>query len=198
MKIVFASRNEGKVKEIKAMLEGMGIDLVSLNNYPNVPEIIEDGKSFLENALKKARIVSEYTGEMVLADDSGLQVEALNGEPGIHSSRYAGQMATDEENNAKLIAKLKNIPQDKKTASFHCVLILYKINGSYDSFEGKWQGQIINESRGSNGFGYDPIFWVPELKMTAAELPADIKNKVSHRGQAFAQFKRGLLLKNGA
>jgi XTP/dITP diphosphohydrolase len=192
MKIVFASGNEGKVREIREMLEGMGIELVSLSNYTHVPEIVEDGKSFLENALKKAKIISEFTGETVLADDSGLQVEVLGGEPGIYSSRYAGEKATDDENNAALLAKLKNIPQEKRTAFFRCVLVLYRRDGSYDCFEGKWNGQIIDERRGNNGFGYDPIFFVPELKKTAAELPAEIKNKVSHRGQAFAQLKKTL------
>jgi XTP/dITP diphosphohydrolase len=198
MKIVFASSNEGKVREIREMLEGMGIELISLSNYAGVPEIVEDGKSFQENALKKAKIISEFTGETVLADDSGLQVEVLAGEPGIYSSRYAGEKATDEENNTKLLTKLKNIPREKRTAFFICVLVLYRRDGSYDYFEGKWNGQIIDERRGNNGFGYDPIFLVPELKMTAAELPAEIKNKVSHRGQAFAQFKKklGKRLKN--
>jgi XTP/dITP diphosphohydrolase len=192
MKIVFASGNEGKVREIGEMLEGMGIDLVSLSHYTHVPKIVEDGKSFLENALKKAKIISELTGETVLADDSGLQVDVLGGEPGIYSARYAGENATDAENNAALLAKLKNIPQEKRTAFFSCVLVLFKRDGSYDYFEGKWHGEIIDERRGSNGFGYDPIFYVPELKKTAAELPAEIKNKVSHRGQAFAQLKKAL------
>ncbi len=193
MKIVFASKNEGKVKEIKAMLAETGIELVSLNSYTNVPEIIEDGVSFQENALKKARIISEFTGEDVLADDSGLTVDILNGEPGIYSSRYAGPDASDEENNAKLLAELKNVPAGKRAASFNCVLVLYQKDGKISFFEGKWQGQIIDEKRGANGFGYDPVFWVPELKMTAAELPADVKNKVSHRGQAFAKLKKELL-----
>ena len=192
MKIVFASGNEGKVREIREMLEGMGIELVSLKDYADVPEIVEDGKSFLENALKKAKIVSEFTGETVLADDSGLQVDVLGGEPGIYSSRYVGEKATDEENNFALLAKLKNIPQEKRTAFFCCVLVLYRKDGSYDYFEGKWNGQIIDERRGNNGFGYDPIFFVPDMKKTAAELPAEIKNKISHRGQAFAQLKKKL------
>ncbi|MEN6624566.1 MAG: non-canonical purine NTP pyrophosphatase, partial [Smithella sp.] len=117
----------------------------------------------------------------------------LNGEPGIYSSRYAGPDANDEENNAKLLKNLKKVPADNRTASFHCALVLYKKNGEIRFFEGKWQGQIIDEKRGSNGFGYDPIFLVPELKMTAAELPSDIKNKISHRGQAFAKLKKELL-----
>ena len=198
MKIVFASGNEGKVKEIRELLEGMGIQLVSLKDYVRVPEIVEDGKSFLENALIKAKIISAFTGETVLADDSGLQVDALGGEPGIYSARYAGQKATDDDNINLLLTKLKGIPQEERTASFCCALVLYSINGSYDSFESKWKGRIIDERRGDNGFGYDPVFFVPELKMTAAELPADIKNKVSHRGQAFAQLKKvlGERLKN--
>lgn len=195
MKIVFASGNEGKVKEISSMLSETGIELVSLNNYKNVPEIVEDGLSFQENALKKARIICEFTGETTLADDSGLMVNVLNGEPGIYSSRYAGDKATDRENNAKLLANLKNIPEEKRTAAFHCSLILYRKDGSVESFEGKWCGQIIEEERGTNGFGYDPLFWVPELKKTAAELPPEIKNIVSHRGQAVAKLKDWLLKK---
>jgi XTP/dITP diphosphohydrolase len=193
MKIVFASKNEGKVKEIKSMFEEMNIELVSLNDYKDAPQIVEDGKNFQENALKKARIISEFTGEIVLADDSGLQVDILKGEPGVYSSRYAGEEATDEENNKKLLVKLKNVPQEKRTACFICVLVLYKKNGSFNYYEGKWSGQIIDERRGNNGFGYDPVFWLPELKKTAAELPADIKNKISHRGQAFAKIKNSLL-----
>ena len=192
MKIVFATKNEGKVKEIKEMFEGMNIDLISLNHYRNVPEIKEDGKSFFNNAFKKAKIVSELTGETVLADDSGLSVDILNGEPGIYSARYAGDEATDEENNNKLLANLKDVPQQKRSASFFCSLVLYKKDGSFDCFEGRWDGQIIDERRGENGFGYDPIFFVPKLKLTAAELPPAIKNKVSHRGKAFAELKKVL------
>jgi XTP/dITP diphosphohydrolase len=198
MKIVFATRNEGKVKEIKEMLAGTGIELESLNDYTSVPEIAEDGASFFENALKKARAVSGIVGETVVADDSGLQVDFLNGEPGIYSSRYAGEKATDEENNNRLLTRLRNVPLEKRTASFQCVLILYRKDGTYESFEGKWPGMIIDEKHGSNGFGYDPLFFVPELKMTAAELPSEIKNMVSHRGQAFVKLKKSLLsdLKN--
>jgi XTP/dITP diphosphohydrolase len=192
MKIVFASGNEGKVKEIREMLAGMGIELVSLKNYSGVPEIIEDGKTFLENALKKARIISAFTGETVLADDSGLSVDALGGEPGIYSARYAGEMATDDDNITLLLSKLKNVPQEKRTASFSCALVLYRTDGSYDSFESKWSGLIIDNRHGDNGFGYDPVFYVPELKKTAAEMPPELKNRVSHRGQAFAKLKKAL------
>ncbi|MEE9911199.1 MAG: XTP/dITP diphosphatase [Deltaproteobacteria bacterium] len=192
MKIVFATKNEGKVREISEMLGRMDVELVSLNGFVSVPEIIEDGKTYLENALKKAKIISEFTGETVLADDSGLQVDALGGEPGLYSARYAGEDASDEENNAKLLAGLKDVPRDKRTASFFCALVLYHPDGRYESFEADWPGRIIDERRGANGFGYDPIFLWPELNKTAAELPPEIKNKVSHRGQAFAKLKNHL------
>ena len=189
MRIVFATKNEGKVREITEMIDRTDIELVSLNHFAALPEIVEDGATYLENALKKARIVSEFTGETVLADDSGLQVNVLKGEPGVYSARYAGEGATDEENNAKLLARLKNIPEDKRTASFFCALVLYDRDGRYASFEAEWRGRIIDEGRGTNGFGYDPIFLDPKFNKTAAELTPDIKNKVSHRGQAFAKLK---------
>jgi XTP/dITP diphosphohydrolase len=189
MRIVLATKNEGKVREIEQMMEGTRIEMVSLNHFAALPEIVEDGATYLENALKKARTVSEFLGETVLADDSGLQVDALGGEPGVYSARYAGEGATDEENNAKLLAKLKEVPGEKKTASFYCALVLYQPGGHVHSFEALWRGRIIDEGRGANGFGYDPIFLDPNFNRTAAELPPEIKNKVSHRGQAFAKFK---------
>jgi XTP/dITP diphosphohydrolase len=192
MKIIFATRNEGKVKEINEMLSGMEIELVSLNQYPQVPEVIEDGKNYLENAYKKAKVISEFTGEITLADDSGLEVDVLDNEPGIYSARYAGEKATDDENNAKLLTKLKDVPQEKRTASFFCALVLYKKDGTHESFEARWHGFIIDDQRGANGFGYDPIFWVPDLKLTAAELSSVVKNRISHRGQAFAKLKSRL------
>lgn len=192
MRIVFATKNEGKVKEIKEMLARTDIELVSLNHFESLPEIEEDGKTYLENALKKAKTISGFTGETVLADDSGLQVDVLGGEPGVYSARYAGEGATDEENNAKLLAKLKDVPEEKRTASFFCALVLYRPDGNYQAFEAQWQGRIIDERRGTNGFGYDPIFLSPPLNKTAAELPPEIKNKISHRGQAFAKLKSHL------
>jgi len=192
MRIVFATKNEGKIKELTEMFASMDIELVSLNHFEFLPEIVEDGKNYLENALKKAKIISEFTGETVIADDSGLQVDCLGGEPGVYSARYAGEGATDEENNVKLLAKLKDVPQEKRTASFFCALVLYDRNGRYHSFEAGWPGRIIDKGRGTNGFGYDPIFLSPLLNKTAAELPPEIKNKISHRGQAFAKLKSHL------
>ena len=192
MKIVFASGNLGKVREIREMLSCIKIELVSLKDYPDIPEIVEDGKTFLENALKKARTVSERTGQAVLADDSGLQVDALGGEPGIYSARYAGEGASDDDNIRLLLEKLKEVPPEKRTASFCCVLVLYNTDGTYESFESRWPGRIIDDRRGDNGFGYDPVFYVPELNKTAAELPPEIKNRISHRGQSFLKLKQSL------
>jgi XTP/dITP diphosphohydrolase len=192
MRIIFATKNEGKVKEISEMLASTDIVLVSLNRFESLPEIVEDGKTYRENALKKAKIISEFTGEIVLADDSGLQVDVLGGEPGVYSARYAGEGATDEENNAKLLAQLKDVPEEKRTASFFCALVLYYPDGHYRSFEAEWQGRIIDEWRGTNGFGYDPIFLWPAMNKTAAELTPEIKNTVSHRGQAFMKLRNYL------
>jgi XTP/dITP diphosphohydrolase len=192
MRIVFATRNEGKLKELTQMLSSTGIRLISLNHFPSLPEVEEDGKTYLENALKKARIIAEATREMVLADDSGIEVEALGGEPGVYSARYAGEGATDEENNAILLSRLKDVPPSERRASFRCVLVLYNPDGDYHAFEGKWDGLIIDEARGTNGFGYDPIFLWPEANQTAAELPPEIKNKISHRGRAFQKLKEYL------
>ena len=193
MRIVFATKNDGKVREIAQMMEGTGIEMLSLNHFEVLPEVVEDGATYLENALKKAKTVSEFLGETVLADDSGLEVDALGGEPGVCSARYAGEDATDEENNARLLAKLKEVPGEKRTASFFCALVLYQPGGLCHSFEASWPGRIIDEGRGANGFGYDPIFLDPNLNRTAAELPPEVKNKVSHRVQAFAKFKEWLL-----
>ena len=192
-KIIFATKNEGKVREICEMLHGTGVELVSLNGIENPPAIVEDGKTYRDNALKKARIISQFTGKAVLADDSGLEVCVLSGEPGIYSARYAGPNATDEENNVKLLNRLNGIPEDKRAASFFCALVLCHPDGHYDLFEAEWKGKIIDDARGSNGFGYDPIFLPSDFGKTAAELPPEIKNKVSHRGQAFEKLKKYLL-----
>lgn len=171
------------------MFEGVGVDLGSLSDYPDVPEIVEDGDTFFENALKKARVVSEYTGEVVLADDSGLEVDFLGGKPGVCSSRYSGPDATDESNVEKLLREMKGVPMDKRGASFVCALVLYRPDGTFDSFEGRWQGKIGHEPVGNEGFGYDPVFIVPELGLTVAELPLETKNGMSHRSKAFGELK---------
>ncbi len=183
-KIVFASRNRGKIEEIRALLAEYGLTVQSLDDYENLPEISEDGNSFLENALKKARPIAELTGEMVLADDSGLEVAALDGAPGIHSARYAGDNADDEKNILKLLNDLQDVPTKERGAAFRCILVLYRPDGCYHAFDGEWKGRIAEIPAGKGGFGYDPVFYLPEQGVTAAELPAGIKNRISHRAKA--------------
>lgn len=190
--IVLASRNPGKIREIRTMVAELGIDLLSLDDYPGIPEIAEDGKSFLENALKKARAVAEATGEIVLADDSGLEVEALGGAPGIYSARYAGNDADDRKNIRKLLRDMSGISSEKRKAAFRCVLVLHHPDGSFETFEGRWEGRIAEEEAGEGGFGYDPVFFLPEEGMTVAQLPPGIKNRISHRARAFAKLKERL------
>jgi len=183
-KIVFASRNRGKIEEIRALLAECGVTLQSLDDYPNLPEMSEDGNSFLENALKKARPIAELTGEMVLADDSGLEVAALDGAPGIHSARYAGDSANDEKNILKLLGDLQGVPLEEREAAFRCILVLCRPDGRYHAFDGRWEGRIAEIPAGKGGFGYDPVFYLPDQGVTAAELPAGIKNRISHRAKA--------------
>ena len=171
------------------MLEEIGVDCKSLNDYENLPEVIEDGQSFFENALKKAKAVSEWTGEAVLADDSGLEVKALGGAPGIFSARYAGNSAEDDDNIKKLLENLKGVPEDKRDGAFRCVLVLYYPDGHYKHFEGSWEGRIAEVPAGTGGFGYDPVFYLPESGVTVAELPREKKNAMSHRAKAFRQLK---------
>lgn len=171
------------------MLAGCGVELRSLADYPECPEVVEDGHSFLANALKKARAVAALTGEAALADDSGLAVAALEGAPGIHSARYAGEDADDRRNIGKLLASLSDVPPERRGASFHCVLVLCRPDGICESFAGRWDGVISESPAGSNGFGYDPVFFLPEEGRTVAELPAEVKNRLSHRAQAVAKLK---------
>ncbi len=154
--------------------------------------MIEDGKSFQENALKKAREIAQFTGEIALADDSGLEVDALGGRPGIYSSRFAGEDADDERNIEKVLELLKNTPEEKRTASFRCVLVLCDPAGGYKAFEGKWNGRISEIRQGDSGFGYDPIFYLPEAGKTVAELSTEEKNRRSHRAQALQALKEYL------
>jgi XTP/dITP diphosphohydrolase len=174
------------------MLRDCDVEVLSLKDFPDIPDIEEDGKNFFENALIKARAVSKLTGEAVLADDSGLEVDALGGAPGIYSSRYAGPDATDEKNIRKLLVELKDVDAENRTASFRCVLVLFRIDGTYETFEGRWPGRITFETRGERGFGYDPVFEDPKLGRTAAELLPDVKNFTSHRGRAIAKFREWL------
>jgi XTP/dITP diphosphohydrolase len=190
--IVIASKNNGKIDEIKDMLSDLPINILSLNHYPNAPDVEENGGTFLENALLKARAISGFTGMPVLADDSGLEVDHLAGGPGIFSARYAGADATDEENNQKLLMALQDVPIQQRGATFRCVLVLYFPLGEYKAFEGRWRGRIGDEFRGGYGFGYDPLFYLPETGKTVAEITKTEKNKLSHRSQAVHELKKYL------
>ena len=181
--LILATRNQGKRREIQDML-GSDIQVLSLDAFPNAPEVIEDGDTFEANAIKKAREIAKYTGLSALADDSGLVVDALNGAPGIYSARYAGEDATDETNNAKLIENLRGIPESQRTAHFCCAMALATPDGRVQTTEAIWKGRILTTPRGENGFGYDPLFYIPTHNCTSAELSSDEKNRISHRGQA--------------
>ncbi len=193
MKIVLATRNMGKIKEIKDILTNLDLEILTLNEFPEIPPPVEDGKDFEENALKKAKFVANYLNMPALADDSGIEVEALNKRPGILSARYAGEDATDEENNGKLLKELEGIPFEKRRASYRCVIALVLPSGREEIIEGSCYGFIALEPKGSEGFGYDPLFYVPEYGKTMAELPLEIKNRISHRGRAMAKLKEKLV-----
>lgn len=188
-KIILASNNQGKLREIRTILQPLAFDLVSQTEY-GVKEIPETGLTFVENAILKARHASQQSGFPALADDSGLVVDALKGQPGIYSARYAGPTATDQMNIAKLLADLENTPASKRKASFYCVIVLLQHAADPVPIicQSVWHGEILLTPQGANGFGYDPVFYVPELKCSAAELTLEIKNKFSHRAQALRQL----------
>lgn len=191
-KIVLATRNRGKIEEIKTILQDSSlkgaIEITSLLDYPDIPEIIEDGKTFAENARKKAVAVARYAGLTAVADDSGLEVEALDGAPGVWSARFAGKGATDAGNIRKLLGLLKGVPDEKRGARFVCVIALATPEGQVSLVEGECRGMITNDARGTSGFGYDPVFLVPFYGKTFAELGAGVKNKISHRAIALGKL----------
>jgi XTP/dITP diphosphohydrolase len=193
MEIVLATRNEGKVRELVAMLSGLDIVVTSLVDHPEIPEIVEDGETFLENARKKARAVVEITGRMVLADDSGLVVRALGDAPGVNSARYAGRQGDNKANNEKLLGEMADVPDGERGAAFVCTMVLAGPGGEEWDVEGRCEGRIIREYRGSGGFGYDPLFYVPAEGLTMAELPMGRKNEISHRGRALRKMKKILI-----
>lgn len=184
MKLLVATGNQGKLKEIRRLLENSGVEVVGLDQLNNPPEVIEDGETFVENACKKAQQMAAFSGYLTLADDSGLVVDALNGAPGVYSARYAGKQGDDAANNAKLLLEMTNIADEQRHAAFHCAMALARPGGSCESYAGTVSGLIMRAERGDGGFGYDPLFMVPEYGKTMAELPLDIKNRISHRGMA--------------
>lgn len=189
MRVVLASNNPGKIREMRELVKDFHIELIPQAEL-GVDEIEETGLTFIENALIKARHACKQTGLPAIADDSGLSVTALQGAPGIYSARYAGIKATSLENINKLLVDLAAVPDDKRDAAFHCVLVYMSHDKDPKPLvcEGRWSGTILRTPLGTGGFGYDPIFYLPREKMTSAQLPADIKNKVSHRATALASL----------
>lgn len=193
--VVLASNNDGKVREFNALLAGIDFEIVPQSLH-QVPEIEETGLTFVENAILKARNAAGHARLPALADDSGLEVDALNGAPGIYSARYAGPGASDGENLTKLLSMLNGIPEAQRTARFQCVLVYmrHELDPTPLIVQGTWEGRILTEPRGRGGFGYDPVFFVPTHGCASAELAPEAKNALSHRGQALqkllAEFRR--------
>lgn len=188
-KLVLASGNQGKLRELSALLEALGYQVCSQADL-GVPEVPETGTTFVENAITKARNAAQHTGLAALADDSGIEVDALNGAPGVYSARFSGADATAQKNNALLVDKLRDVPAVKRTARYRAVIVYMRhaADPSPIICEGSWEGLIQLEPRGNGGFGYDPYFFLPQKGCTSAELNATEKNQLSHRGQALRQL----------
>jgi len=184
MKIILATQNQGKIRELQELLVDEDIEVLSLEEIEGWEDVEENGETFAENAGLKARAAVKKTGLIALADDSGLEVDALNGAPGVYSARFAGEPKNDERNNDKLLQVLETIAEDKRQARFRCALVVATPAGEEYLTEGTVEGQILRERRGTEGFGYDPLFFVPEYARTMAELTLAEKNKLSHRAQA--------------
>lgn len=192
-RIVIASGNKGKLAEFARLLAHWSCEAVPQSGF-DIPTVEETGDSFAENALLKANAASHYSGLPAIADDSGLEVDALGGAPGIYSARYAGEDASDADNNRKLLAALQGIPEERRTARFHCALVYLRHWQDPNPVicQASWEGRILDAPAGDGGFGYDPLFYVPELGRTAAELDPETKNRASHRGQATAKLLAAL------
>ena len=188
--MIVATQNKGKIREIREALKGLGLRIYSLSDFPDVPEVEEDGKSFAENALKKARFYSKYFGKLTIADDSGLEVKGLKGLPGIYSARYAGERATSQENNRKLLKEMRGLPISKRGARFRCAIAVVSHDGKEGVADGSCKGTIGFKEKGKKGFGYDPLFILPEYGKTMAELSLKEKNEISHRGKALRKIRR--------
>ena len=188
-RIVFATGNAGKMREIRMIMEDMGMEILSMKEIGLNPDIVEDGTTFTENAIIKAKAVAALTDAIVLADDSGLEIDALNKEPGIYSARYMGEDTSYRIKNANLIERLEGVPDEKRTARFVCAIAAVLPNGELLTTLGTVEGRIGYEEKGANGFGYDPIFFLPEFGCTSAELTDEQKNEISHRGKALRAMK---------
>ncbi len=192
-KIILASGNAGKVREINILLADHGIEVIPQTEF-DVPEAVEDGLTFVENALKKARHAAKLTGLPAIADDSGIEVDALDKRPGIYSARYSGEGATDTKNYEKMLAELEGVAEEKRTARYWCVMVYMESENDPTPIitQGSLEGRILTAPQGEGGFGYDPIFWLPEQKCTAAELSMEEKNKISHRAIALNALAKRL------
>ena len=189
-KIIFATGNADKMKEIREILGDLDIELLSLKDAGIHADIVEDGKTFEENAQIKAKAIRDLTGEIVLADDSGLEIDYLNKEPGIYSARYMGEDTSYHIKNAKLIERLEGVPDEKRTARFVCAIAAAMPDGSCEVVRGTMEGIIGHKIAGENGFGYDPIFFLPEYGCTSAELSPEKKNELSHRGEGLKKIRK--------
>ena len=183
--IVLATRNKGKIKEFQEILKDYPVELRGLDDFGPIPEVVEDGETFDDNAYKKALFTAKVLGLPAISDDSGLTVEALDGRPGVHSARYAGENATDQDNIAKLLSELDGVSNRK--AAFECVISIAVPSGPALTYEGRCEGEITTEPQGDSGFGYDPVFYYPDFGKTFAEASMAEKNSVSHRGKALAE-----------
>jgi len=196
-RLVLASGNPGKLRELSRILDDLGYELHAQSEF-GVPEVAETGTTFVENAIIKARHAAAHTGLPALADDSGIEVDALNGAPGVYSARFSGPDADDDANNALLVEKLRAVPAAQRSARYRAVIVLMRHAADPAPLicEGSWEGMIQLEPAGDGGFGYDPYFYLPELGCTSAQLSSDEKNRQSHRGQALAELKRRLSAKS--
>jgi XTP/dITP diphosphohydrolase len=190
--LLVATGNMGKFAEIRELLRDTVNTLYSLKEFPDIPKVVEDGATFAENALKKGKAAARATGKPVIADDSGLEVDLLGGRPGVRSARYAGEDATDSANNERLIREIAGFPEEERGAAFRCVVALCLPDGTCRTFTGSLNGILLTEPKGEGGFGYDPLFLIPEYGRTLAELPMEVKNAISHRGKALAALKEYL------
>ena len=192
MNIVLATRNRDKIKEITKILDGLRVEISSALDFPGLEEVEEDGKTLEENAAKKALVVNKFTNQLAIADDSGLEVDALEGRPGVYSSRFAGEDATYDDNNKKLLELMEYVPPKNRSSRFVCVVAIADKGKVKKIIKGTCEGTIAFEPRGETGFGYDPLFIIPKYNKTFAELGPDIKNKISHRAKAFLETKKFL------
>lgn len=190
--LVLATRNRDKGAELEALLRDLGVRIRTLDEFPGAPEVEEDGATCEANAVKKAVTIARYTGLFSVADDTGLMVEALNGRPGVHAARYAGDRATYADNCRKLLGELAHVPRENRRARFVTVAAMASPDGRVETVEGILEGMIAEQPAGSGGFGYDPVFWLPKVGKTLAELGPEEKNRVSHRAKAFAKVKEFL------